>query len=364
MRKSGNEFRKGSMMLYSAVALPVLFAFIALAVDFGYISNAKAELRAAVDAANLAGSAGLATSPAEARKLAKEIAAANTVGGQPLILTDSDIQLGSWNASTRTFTVLSSANESQATAIRINAQLTQAKGNPVNLIFGRFIGFSTKDLVSSGVAGAAQGSNVVIVQDITSSFSDELTEAKAGDIELLKSIWSNGTSLSRVGIVVHTGWGKTLANIQPVSANYVSLTNTLNSIKLCGNSQMPACSGTDIAAGLEEGTKVFDNAGTLSGSKVIVLVSDGEPTSSKSGSHSALNDTQLLTLAQQRASEAWAKGIHIYVVFYNRDNSTSAANAVKTLARGKGDFVQVTNAADLPVKLKQVFARLPAQLLN
>jgi hypothetical protein len=51
---------------------------------------------------------------------------------------------------------------------------------------------------------------------------------------------------------------------------------------------MPPCSGTDIAAGLEEGIKIFNDPNYKtkpSAAKAIVLVSDGEPNANSNGSH-------------------------------------------------------------------------------
>jgi nitric oxide reductase activation protein len=130
---------------------------------------------------------------------------------------------------------------------------------------------------------------------------------------------------------------------------------------------MPACSGTDIAAGIEDGIRVFNDPANPSrspGGRVIVLVSDGEPNADSKGSHPTLNNTQLLTLAQQRADDAWADGIHLYVVFFNQSNDAAAAAKLRTLARGKGDFVQVTDAALLPAALRNVTKRLPLRLVR
>jgi hypothetical protein len=130
---------------------------------------------------------------------------------------------------------------------------------------------------------------------------------------------------------------------------------------------MPTCSGTDIAAGLEEAIKVFDDPNYVSTPntvKAIVLVSDGEPTSDSKGSHPTLNSTQLLTLAQQKADEAWAQKIHIYIVYFNRDGDQTAASRVATLKRGSGDFVQVSNPKLLPDALEDITRKLPLQLLK
>jgi hypothetical protein len=206
---------------------------------------------------------------------------------------------------------------------------------------------------------------VVIVQDVTTSFQDELADAKTGDQALLDAIKANGGQ-SDLGVVAHTGWGTTLSPLRNVNTSYSTLTSVISSINHCGSPGMPPCSGTDIAAGLDQAVNVFDDPGYVanSSSKAIVLVSDGEPTSDPGGSHPGRTADQMLTLAQQSADAAWAKQIHVYVVFFNRTNSAAAADKLRTLPRGKGDFVQVTNASDLPAALESVTKKLPMQLVK
>ena len=88
-------------------------------------------------------------------------------------------------------------------------------------------------------------------------------------------------------------------------------------------------------------------------------MSDGEPNADSAGSHPGLNDGQHLAEAEHQANNAWAMGIHIYVVFHNRDNDHGAAGN-----RGKGNFVQVSDAKDLPAALGAITKKLPTMLLQ
>jgi hypothetical protein len=324
---------------------------------------ARSQLRAAVDAASLAGASGLSVSPTEARNRAKAIALANPVNGVPLTLLDSDIEMGSWNTYTRQFTLLTGSNESKATAMRITARLNQARGSQLNLIFAKMLGQNYIELEDSSIGGFASGMDVVLVQDVSGSFSDELSDAKAGDQALLNAIYNAGGK-GGMGLVAFSGDVRTIASLKTVYNNYTSLTNSISSLKLAGNWGMPQVNGTDPAAGIERAMDVFDAFTTPSpGGKAMIIVSDGEPSSSGwGGTHPYLSSSQLLTLAQQRADEAWAEGIHIYVVFYNESNSSSAAAKLDSLKRGKGVFVQVTYASQLPAAMEAITKKLPLQL--
>src|SRR5262245_28465628 len=293
--------RKGIALPMIILIFTILIAFVAFGVDIGYVQIVKSELVAAIDAANLAGASGLPVSVGEAKKRAKEIAASNTVGGKPLIIHDNDIELGRWDPQTKQFVVHTGSAESKSTAVRVTAHLTKERGNPVGLIFAPILGINSVDMTISAVAGFAPAPDVVIVQDITSSFSAELADAKEGDQALLDALYMDGSGASDIGFVVHTGWGKTLAALQSINGNYTNLTQVITNTRLCGSTGMPTCSGTDIAAGIDEAIKVFNDPNYISTPntvKAIVLVSDGDPTSDTHGSHPGLNDSQLLALAQ------------------------------------------------------------------
>ena len=88
--------RRGAMVVLIAVMMVVFVACVAFSVDIGYMQLTRSKLRAATDAAARAG--GEALSRAQdinvARQAAKDVAAANLVGGKPLVLENNDIVFG------------------------------------------------------------------------------------------------------------------------------------------------------------------------------------------------------------------------------------------------------------------------------
>lgn len=82
--------RRGAVIPLFAVLLPVLLVMAGLAINIAQLRLVKTEMRIATDAAAHAGGRALSihqTTSAAVNK-AKQIAALNTVGGQPLIVTD------------------------------------------------------------------------------------------------------------------------------------------------------------------------------------------------------------------------------------------------------------------------------------
>lgn len=360
--------RRGTSIIWLCLVMLALLGIASFAVDYAVASLTKAQFFSAMDAAGLAAAAGLRTSPAQARANAKSVALNNKINGTGLVLQDSDIVLGSWNQATRTFTAYTGAAESSATAVRVNGVLSTARGNAVPLNFARLFGVGSVQLSKSSYAGFAAGTDVLIIQDLSSSFSTVLTQSKQGDQALLDSLNSTGGQ-SCFGLVACTGWGQTMQTLKTISGNYTAMSGKITALKQCGNTGMPACSGSDFAAGLITATAEFNaaaypNKGKANIPKAIVLVCDGQPSSSSSGSHPTYSDSQLLTLAQQQANTAYAAGIHVYVVFYNPSNDSTGLTNLQTLIRGKGVLVQATNTSALVTALGTITQNLPMQILK
>src|SRR5262245_44770292 len=98
-RKSAVKYfktRQGAIVVLAALMIIVFLASVVFSVDVSYMQLTKAKLRTATDAAARAAGEGLSRVQDlnYARQAAKDIAAANKVAGQPLLLDDSDIVFG------------------------------------------------------------------------------------------------------------------------------------------------------------------------------------------------------------------------------------------------------------------------------
>ncbi len=118
----------GNVMVLTAASLMAIFSLAALAIDTGYMWTAKNQLQSAVDAATLAGAAGLLESQSEAIARALQIAAANDVAHQSIVLSPQNI----------TF----------PTITRIQIQASQT----IRLFFAPVIGINTTTLSASASA--------------------------------------------------------------------------------------------------------------------------------------------------------------------------------------------------------------------
>jgi Flp pilus assembly protein TadG len=177
--------RQGAALVYVLILWALLCAFASLAVDWGRVQGAKTSLQNAVDAAARAACYELPNGVTAARNAAVTIAAQNSADGSAVILDpNNDIQFGTWNPATKSFTKLTGSAEAGANTVRVLARRTAANGNAIPMSFSRILGRASCDVnVSSttclaGNEGAAAiiGLNYVNIQ--ASSFTDSYDASK------------------------------------------------------------------------------------------------------------------------------------------------------------------------------------------
>jgi Flp pilus assembly protein TadG len=144
--------RRGSIMILAAAFIVVIFAFAAFCIDIGYIVVANADLQNAADAAAMSGAGNLRNGPSQARAFAITLAANNSSTNNNVVIAESDIELGTWDENTATFTLLAAADESQADSVRVTCSRTHAGGNPLHLFFAPILGRKTADISVTATA--------------------------------------------------------------------------------------------------------------------------------------------------------------------------------------------------------------------
>jgi Flp pilus assembly protein TadG len=141
------RLRRGVTVVYVAVLLVALCGLVSVGVDYGRVQVAKSELQAAADAAARAAGIGAGISQAQARSNAVSVAAANSCAGVSISLDpNQDVEFGSWDNSTQTFTP-----GVPGYALRVTARRIAARNNPVPLIFAKAVGKSGCDVIASSV---------------------------------------------------------------------------------------------------------------------------------------------------------------------------------------------------------------------
>lgn len=161
MRRESRQFYRsrkphGAIIVLAALMMTLLVGMLAFAIDCGVIALARNELQNAADAGALAGAAALSGGPDAAQTAAQAAAQANGVGSKPVaIVSDQDIELGTWDKKSLCFTPLADSARTNANAVRITCRVNQSRGNQLGLFFAPLFGQSSSNVAAQAVARAS-----------------------------------------------------------------------------------------------------------------------------------------------------------------------------------------------------------------
>lgn len=139
--------------MWAAFCLVIAIAFLAFAVDWGYIVVTESELQNAADAGALSGARALPDGRPAAIAAAQSWAAKNVAAGSSVVTVASeDVEIGLWDDDTATFEVLPVSSSESPNAVRVTCRRTTPRGNSLKLFFAPVIGTSHAQLTASAVA--------------------------------------------------------------------------------------------------------------------------------------------------------------------------------------------------------------------
>jgi hypothetical protein len=139
-------------LVWGVVIFAALMAFVSLAVDLGRVQLVRTELQHAADAAARYAAIGFAQGVEAAQDYALAVARENRAGEWTVALDRAqDVEFGSWDAATKTFTPLSGSARPAAGAIRITARRVARRGTAVPLLFTRWVGVPSCDVTASAI---------------------------------------------------------------------------------------------------------------------------------------------------------------------------------------------------------------------
>ncbi len=203
IRRSRSRTHAGVILIVVALVLLVLMSFVALAVDFSLFYTELAELQIAATSAAAGAALDL---PDGATATALRLVEANLppdVHGP--VSDNSDVEVGHWDNSTRTFT----AGATPVNAVRVTTQKSNAKGNAANWLVARLLGLDALELTASATAtllpelpGAIGGTGSISLKgnatvdsyDSTAGAYDPATAGDNGDIVAVGSISVGGSA--------------------------------------------------------------------------------------------------------------------------------------------------------------------------
>jgi Flp pilus assembly protein TadG len=152
--------QQGSVLIYVVIGAATLIALAALSTETGRAWHTKNQLQAAADSSSLAGVGNLLTNnfqtvdesgaiTAATNMVGNHTATGSTLGVGP----PSDVEVGSWNLVTQTFTPLpGNTNPNQVRAVHVITRRDGVANGPMQTIFGQVVGMASIDVNSDAVA--------------------------------------------------------------------------------------------------------------------------------------------------------------------------------------------------------------------
>jgi Flp pilus assembly protein TadG len=169
--RSFHNDERGAVLIYVTLGLTVFLGFSALAIDGSYLYFMSNRAQSAADASALAGVSRLVEGDEVARSEAVAFAEKNLeVAKFGTVLQNADVDVGTWDTATRTFT----DGDTPADAVRVLVRMDDTNSNPLQLFFASAIGSSEGGVVASAVATIGGG---------TGGFGENCLQALSPDAE-------------------------------------------------------------------------------------------------------------------------------------------------------------------------------------
>ena len=291
--------RQGAMLVFIAVTLPVVIMMAAFAVDIAWMQLVNTELRTASDAASRAGAKALSLQQTEAaaRAAAKDAASRNLVAGTPLVMLDSDIEVGEGRQASKSSRFVFTPGGSRLNAVRVRGNRTDTSaGGPVALFLGQVMGvthFQPSHTATStqldreiclvvdrsgsmmrGVTGRGVPGGSCKPPHATRSRWGALTNAVAGFLNELENTSQN----EQCGLVSYSSAGSqcgftfTTSDINArLDYNYTPVRDAMADL-----SSRPVSGRTNIGAGIQNGITVLtDSSARPFALRTMVVMTDG-----------------------------------------------------------------------------------------
>ena len=158
-RRANRSEEQGSVTIFVVVALGALIGIAAWSTETGRMWQAKNQLQAVADVASLAGVGNLLTNnfgtvdEAAARAAATSYGPEHEVLGDVLAIAGTDVDTGSWDMATRTFTPLPGGTDPDVVrAVRVRTRRDAVANGPIPTILGRAVGVDSVSVNTEAVA--------------------------------------------------------------------------------------------------------------------------------------------------------------------------------------------------------------------
>ncbi len=375
--------QEGSISIWIVTGILVLVGFAALAIDSGKIYVARTQLAGSSDAAALAAMQTLRSGGTilDARSAAKRIGELNRVLDGGVQLAATDIIMGDYDYQARVFRP---GGTTLAPAVEVTSRRTSGSGNALPLALANVIGSSQADVLARSVASTGCR-EIVLVQDVTISFAEEIADARTALHSFVNVMTQNALPGDQLGLVIFAAEGRTLIDLAPMPQNAAAIDSLIDStVKDCRYNPTSlmfpgepegACHGTDQAMGINKARDMFANhVSTCGGERTVIIISDGVPCGTYKGQYAGQGTpggTEAGVVAAADAAEA--EGLNISPIMLwdpltpEQQCTHPGMGALAfndAMARGWGQPLNTPDSDELTALLRSVLSQIPVRLVE
>jgi len=331
--------RRGTMIVLVAMMLVMLLMTVTFSIDVAYMQLTRTELRAATDAAARAAAEALSRqqSTRAAQRAAKQVARRNLVGGQPLLLRNSEIVPGRSEFSTTGIWKFTPGG-TPPNAIKVyGKRTTGSRSGAVPLFFGGIFGFAEFEPEHEAVASQLDRDVALVVDHSGSMNSNGRWDGLIAAIDVFM------TEIDRTPqreVVSLSGYSTNAARIQPLTDDSFLITQALGQLSPGG--------WTNIGGGLLVGSDSLaeDAERRVLAAKTIVLLTDGN--------HNIGTDPLVA------AQTALSRGHVVHTITFGSGANSTLMEQVAALTGGR--YYHAADNAQLLQVFREIALTLPVVL--
>ena len=176
-----NSFRadcRGAVYIWTAFGIIAMIGFGGLAIDMSYAYSTRNMLQVTASSAALAAAPELPDQGQAIAKALEYVEENMPSANHGAVLVNSDVVFGNWDSLTETWT----PGAAPVNALEVTTRRSTDNGNRLDLFLSPILGLGFLDMEASAVAyaKAATAWDVVIVQDVTGTFTEEIGDARLG----------------------------------------------------------------------------------------------------------------------------------------------------------------------------------------
>ncbi|MFO1019693.1 MAG: VWA domain-containing protein [Planctomycetales bacterium] len=211
-----HQERRGAILVLAAFVVVILLAMVAFSLDVGYMSTIKSELQNTADAAALAASMELQNgTSATILKAATDVGSSNFVARKKCTISESDVQTGTFDLVSHTFT----PGNANPNAVKVTARIDH---NP--LFFSPVIGQKSFNASATAIA-MCNPRDIVFVVDLSGSMNDD-TEGAWSTSVVDKNFGAGVGEAAMQTLYTDLGWGTYPGSLQYVGSPLGVTANT------------------------------------------------------------------------------------------------------------------------------------------